>query len=95
LIPTLTLLAGAYPAFLLSGFNPVKVLKDQHYSPTSSTSGIRLRRTLTVSQFVIAQFFVIATLIVSKQIHFGLSQDLGFRRTAILTFDSPWESRGS
>ncbi|HEY4334543.1 MAG TPA: ABC transporter permease, partial [Puia sp.] len=79
MIPTLTLLAGAYPAFLLSGFNPVKVLKDQHYSPTSSTSGIRLRRTLTVSQFVIAQFFVIATLIVSKQIHFGLSQDLGFR----------------
>jgi predicted permease len=94
LIPTLTLLAGAYPAFLLSGFNPVKVLKDQHYSPTSSTSGIRLRRTLTVSQFVIAQFFVIATLIVGKQIHFGLNQHLGFQRTAILTFDTPWDSVG-
>jgi len=94
LVPAITLLAGAYPAFLLSGFNPVKVLKDQHYNPTSSTSGIRLRRTLTVSQFVIAQFFVIATLIVGKQIYFGLNQDLGFRRTAILSFDTPWDSVG-
>jgi len=94
LVPIITLLAGAYPAFLLSGFNPVKVLKDQHYSPTSSTSGIRLRRSLTVSQFVIAQFFIIATLIVSKQIYYGLNQDLGFRRTAILTFDTPWDSVG-
>ncbi|HEY4110237.1 ABC transporter permease [Puia sp.] len=92
LIPILTLLAGAWPAFLLSGFNPVKVLKDQHYTPGSNTSGARLRRTLTVGQFVIAQFFVIATLLVAKQIHFGLTQDLGFRRTAILNFETPWDS---
>jgi len=92
LIPVLTALAGAYPAFLLSGFNPVRVLKDQHYSSTSSTSGARLRRTLTVGQFVIAQFFVIATLLVGKQIYYGLNQDLGFRRTAILTFNTPWDS---
>jgi predicted permease len=92
LIPTLTLLAGAYPAFLLSRFNPVKVLKDQHYSPGSSTSGNRLRRMLTVSQFVIAQFFVIATLFVSRQIYFGLNQDLGFRHSAVLTFDTPFDT---
>jgi len=92
LIPTLTLLAGAYPAFLLSGFNPVKVLKDQHYGPTGSNSGARLRRILTVGQFVIAQFFVIATLLVGKQVYYGLNQDLGFRRTAILTFETPYDS---
>ena len=92
LVPVLTSLAGAYPAFLLSGFNPVRVLKDQHYSPTSSTSGARLRRTLTVGQFVIAQFFVIATLLVGKQIHYSLNQDLGFRHTAILTFQTPYDS---
>ena len=92
LIPLLTLLAGAYPAFLLSGYNPVKVLKAQHYSPGSGTSGVRLRRTLTVGQFVIAQFFVIATLLVGKQIHFGLNQDLGFRRSTILTFGTPFDS---
>lgn len=92
LIPALTLLAGAYPAFLLSGFNPVQVLKDQHYSPTGSNSGARLRRILTVGQFVIAQFFVIATLLVGKQVFYGLNQDLGFRRTAILTFETPYDS---
>lgn len=92
LVPVLTALAGAYPAFLLSGFNPVRVLKDQHFSPTSNTSGARLRRTLTVGQFVIAQFFVIATLLVGKQIYYGLNKDLGFRHTAILTFNTPFDS---
>ncbi|HVU97865.1 MAG TPA: ABC transporter permease [Puia sp.] len=92
LVPVLTVLSGAYPAFLLSGFNPVRVLKDQHYCPASNTSGARLRRILTVGQFVIAQFFVIATLLVGKQIYYGLNQDLGFRRTAILTFNTPWDS---
>jgi len=92
LIPVLTTLAGAYPAFLLSGFNPVKVLKDQHYSPASNTSGSRTRRILTVSQFVIAQFFVIATLLVGKQIYYGLNEDLGFRRTAVITFETPWDT---
>ena len=92
LMLTLTFLAGLYPAFLLSGYNPVRVLKDHWFTPDSRSSGVRLRKGLTVGQFVIAQFFVIATLVVGKQIYFGLNQDLGFRRDAILTFNTNQDS---
>jgi hypothetical protein len=48
-----------------------------------------LRKGLIVSQFVIAQFFVIDTMMVSKQIHFMLSKDLGFSKQAILSINYP------
>ena len=80
--------AGLYPAIILSGYKPSAVLKNQAFAgmPTRR-SGIR--KTLTVSQFVIAQFFVIAAFMVGKQIHFAMSQDLGYRKEAILNFDLP------
>jgi putative ABC transport system permease protein len=64
------------------------VLKDHWFTFNSRGGGVRLRKGLTVGQFVIAQFFVIATLVVGKQIYFGLNQDLGFSREAIVTFDT-------
>lgn len=82
-----TLLAGIYPALVLSRFQPVAVLKTQ----VNATGGkVWLRKTLTISQFVVAQFFIIATLIVSKQIHYSLSRDLGFRKNAIIVANTPF-----
>jgi len=80
--------AGLYPAIILSGYKPSAVLKSQAFAgmPTRR-SGIR--KVLTVSQFVIAQFFVIAAFMVGKQIHFALTQDLGYRKEAILNFELP------
>lgn len=81
-------LSGFYPALILSRFRPVAVLKNQLLSTNQSGKAL-VRKTLTVSQFVIAQFFVIATLIVSKQINYTLNKDLGFKKDAILNFMLP------
>ncbi len=86
LIVVVTILAGVYPALVLSGFKPVLVLKNQSFANTGQTRNAWLRKTLTVSQFVIAQVFIIGTLLVSRQIHYAINKDLGFNREAILYF---------
>lgn len=84
-----TLLSGFYPALVLSGYKPAQVLKNQFNANTGKTRKAWLRKTLTVSQFVIAQVFFMGTVLVSKQIHYALTKDLGFRKEAILSFSLP------
>jgi putative ABC transport system permease protein len=86
LIGVVTLLAGFYPALVMSAFKPISALKNQANLTSGKTRGAWLRKTLTVSQFVIAQVFLIGTLLVTKQISFALNKDLGFRRDAIVYF---------
>ncbi|MFT3823411.1 MAG: ABC transporter permease [Chitinophagaceae bacterium] len=82
--------SGFYPALVLSRYQPVQVLKGQAVTVTgSATRKTLLRKTLTVTQFVIAQFFIIATLMVGKQIRFSLNKDLGFNKEAIVNFNVP------
>ncbi len=78
------LLSGFYPAIILSSYKPVLVLKNQAYSSTGKTRTAWLRTSLTISQFVIAQIFIMATLLVSKQIHYSLNKDMGFKKDAIV-----------
>lgn len=77
------LLSGFYPALVLSAYKPVLVLKNQLQAEGGPGRRLWLRKTLTVSQFVIAQVFIIGTLLVTKQISYTLHKDLGFRRDAI------------
>ena len=84
LILIVTILSGFYPAIILSGYKPVLVLKNQAFSNSGTTRNAWLRKTLTVSQFVIAQVFIMGALLVSKQISHALSTDLGFKKEAIL-----------
>ncbi len=86
-----SLLSGFYPAIILSGYKPVSVLKNQAYNSTHKTRNSFLRKSLTVTQFVIAQFFIMATLLVSKQISFALHKNMGFKKEAILTISLPWK----
>lgn len=95
LMAVVSLLAGFYPSLVLSKFKPVQVLKNQAHSNTGKTRSAWLRKTLTVSQFIIAQFFIIGTLMVSKQIYYSLNKDLGYRKDAIITFTLPWREAGA
>ena len=87
LLVLVTLLAGVYPALVLTRFQPVRVLKNQ---VVNSAGKPTLRRILTVFQFAIAQIFIMATLLVGKQIRFMLNKDLGFQSEAIVQLYVPW-----
>jgi putative ABC transport system permease protein len=89
LVLLVSLLAGIYPALVLSSYKVLVVLKNQAYAGTAKTRGALARQGLTVSQFVIAQFFIMGALLVSKQIRYMLDKDLGFNKEAILSFQLP------
>lgn len=90
LVVVVTLIAGSYPAFVLSGFSPVKVLKNQGQVTGSNTRSALLRKSLTVVQFVIAQIFIIGTLMVGRQINYSLNKDLGFNKEGIVFFNDSY-----
>ncbi len=86
LVLIVTFLSGFYPALVLSKFNTISVLKN-HLSVGQKK--VKLRKFLTVFQFTIAQVFIIATLLVGKQINFLLSKDMGFKTDAVVSVYSP------
>ncbi|PUZ24642.1 putative ABC transport system permease protein [Chitinophaga costaii] len=71
------LLAGSYPAFYLSVFNPIQVLKGRFNNSMSATT---LRRALVVFQFVISICLVLATLVIRQQMRYLRERPLGFRK---------------
>ncbi|MGZ3778721.1 MAG: ABC transporter permease, partial [Mucilaginibacter sp.] len=85
--------SGFYPAMVLSKFQPVQVLKNQAHAGTSKTRNAWLRKSLTVTQFIIAQFFIMATIVVSKQIYYVLHKDMGFKKDAIVNVFMPYYTK--
>ena len=90
LLLIVTLLSGFYPALVLSKFNTISVLKN-HLA--IGEKKVRLRKFLTVFQFSIAQVFIIATLLVGKQINYLLNKDMGFKTDAIASVYAPRAER--
>jgi putative ABC transport system permease protein len=78
------LLAGIYPALVLSSFRPVVVLKGRF---ATGARGILLRKSLVVTQFTISIGFIIATLIVNDQLNYMRRQDLGFSKDQVMVFN--------
>ncbi|HTF31302.1 MAG TPA: FtsX-like permease family protein [Flavitalea sp.] len=85
-----TLLAGMYPAMILSRFKPVAIFKNNKIPGT--TGGITLRRGLVVFQFVIAQLLIIGTIVVIKQMQFFRNANLGFQKDGIILVNLPSDS---
>jgi ABC-type antimicrobial peptide transport system permease subunit len=82
-----SILAGLYPAFVVSGYNPVLALKN--LISNKNSSGYSLRRALVVTQFVISQFFIIGTIVVINQMDYFSNKDLGFKKDAMLVLPIP------
>jgi putative ABC transport system permease protein len=87
------LLAGAYPAFFLSSFHPVRVLKGTFRTGRSNRN---FRRVLVVTQFAISIALIIGTLMVYQQIRFMKTKQLGFDKEHVVVIPGLNESmRGS
>lgn len=87
-----TLLAGFYPALVLSGYNPIAALKSKVAMKTAG--GLSLRRTLVVFQFAIAQVLIIGMLVVVSQMNYFKNASLGFTKDHMLNVPIPEDSAG-
>ncbi len=77
-------MAGIYPAFYLSSFQPAKVLKGALHSGRFAALP---RKVLVVVQFTVSVVLIIGTLIVYQQIQFGRNRPIGYDRKGLITLE--------
>ncbi|HTJ14290.1 MAG TPA: ABC transporter permease [Dinghuibacter sp.] len=85
-----TLLAGLYPALVVSGLNPIRAIRNA--SATGNARGRFLRRGLVVFQFLIAQLLMVGSIVIMEQIHFLKNMPLGFDKESVALVNLPTDS---
>ncbi|MDP4284474.1 MAG: ABC transporter permease [Bacteroidota bacterium] len=84
------ILSGIYPAFFLSGFQPITKLKGKF---ANNPKGLFLRKSLVIAQFTISIVLIVATIIVYKQLNFMKNDNLGFKKEHNLVIDFHYDNR--
>lgn len=93
LLVGVVLVAGTYPAVVLSGFSPVSALRGTLAGRL--VSGFALRRVLVVVQFIVCNALLIGALVVARQVRYLQQADLGFRLENVVMVDLPDKKKAS
>ncbi len=86
LFPITTILSGIYPAFILSGYNPIHALKGKFHP---SSNGQQLRKGMVVFQFAVSMTLIIFTIAMYQQLNFMRSNDPGFDKEGVIVVKGP------
>ncbi len=84
------LLAGSYPAFYLSSFNPAAILKGKG---ANSDNANLARKILVIVQFSVAIVLIVGTIVIYQQIEMAKKRDLGYKQDRLITVDFTEELR--